>query len=525
MTLFEPRAPAIPPLPSDVNRPQWSVMIPVYEPGPFLEVAIASVLAQKIDAQQMQIVVVDDASPTVDVASLVTKFGDRVEYYRNPNNLGPIDNWNHCLKLAKGHWVHLLHQDDFIQPKFYEKLGGGLAASKNVGAAFCRHLYVDDSGETTDVSILESNVPGILHRWQERIAEIQRVQFVSIVVRRSVYEVLGGFSPTAASATDWEMWQRISGFYPLWYEPAPLSSFRLHKRSETSQLLRQGGNIVDSNLAIAACGHYLVPPMRAALAKAARKNYGLSAMETAGNFLNSGDTKAALAQIRAGLDCSRSPVVIEKLCQILDDWKAPKYRSNFSQTSASQNQECNNDDSRSLSENKWENFFNSIETFKTRLKTGEPFTFRAIRIKILQVWLHTEEDELQSFWDKDFGNIFKHLINHGSSKLEPNEVETRWIQYIQDRLFKLKEKPSTEDKMTRNDGISFLILPLLLYKDLSFIQSLVSDKPLKDMPDYLADAVSEIALGGLDFQGNQGVNTEALNSNKHLSKDSPTFIF
>ena len=143
----------------------------------------------------------------------------------------------------------------------------------------------------------------------------------------------------------------------------------------------------------------------------------------------------------------------------------------------------------------------------------------------MQVWLHTEKDELQSFWDKDIGNKFKHLINHGSSKLEPNEVETRWIQYIQDRLFKLKEKPSTEDKMTRNDGISFLILPLLLYKDLSFIQSLVSDKPLKDMPDYLADAVSEIALGGLDFQGNQGVNTEALNSNKHLSKDSPTFIF
>ncbi|MEM9245024.1 MAG: glycosyltransferase family 2 protein, partial [Cyanobacteria bacterium P01_F01_bin.153] len=117
MTLFEPQAPAIPPLPSDANRSQWSVMIPVYEPGPFLEVAIASVLAQKIDAQQMQIAVVDDASPTVDVESLVAKFGGRVEYHRNPNNLGPISNWNHCLKLATGHWVHLLHQDDFIQPK------------------------------------------------------------------------------------------------------------------------------------------------------------------------------------------------------------------------------------------------------------------------------------------------------------------------------------------------------------------------------------------------------------------------
>ncbi len=511
MTLFEPQAPTIPPLPNHASRPQWSVMIPTYEPGSSLEEAIGSVLAQNIDAQHMQIAVVDDGSPTVDVRSLVKQYGgSRVEYYGNQSNLGPINNWNHCLELAKGDWIHLLHQDDFIQPQFYEKLGKGLDFSKDVGAAFCRHLYVDENSETTDVSILESNIPGVLHRWQERIAEIQRVQFVSIVVRRSVYEVLGGFSPTAASATDWEMWQRISGFYPIWYEPTPLASFRLHKQSETSQLLRQGRNITDSNLAIAACAHYLVPSIRMALAEAASRNYGLSAMETAENFLKSGDVEAALGQICAGLSCSRDPMVIEQLFQVLQNWEKPTFISNFPQTSTSKHQDCETNDLHSPPRDRLGVDSSLIKAFKHFINTGEIHTFRAIRVKALQIWMDTENNNLQSLWESFLGDIFQYLIDFNSPEINPNEIENHWLNYIQEQILSVKKEC---------DFFS-LVTPLLLYKDAKFIRDLISDKSPSEFPDYFSDAIYRISSESLGTQSNQDTN-----SNYYLLNEGSTFIF
>lgn len=47
-----------------------------------------------------------------------------------------------------------------------------------------------------------------------------------MVVRRDVYEQLGGFCPQAKSAFDWEMWKRIAVNYPVWYEPQTLVCFK-----------------------------------------------------------------------------------------------------------------------------------------------------------------------------------------------------------------------------------------------------------------------------------------------------------
>ena len=39
-----------------------------------------------------------------------------------------------------------------------------------------------------------------------------------IVVRRSVYEELGGFDDRLACAEDWEMWVRVAARFPVYYE-------------------------------------------------------------------------------------------------------------------------------------------------------------------------------------------------------------------------------------------------------------------------------------------------------------------
>ena len=58
-------------MPPPPQRPFWSVMIPAYEPGPFLEAALAGVLAQDPGPEEMQIEVIDDASVRTDTGTTV----------------------------------------------------------------------------------------------------------------------------------------------------------------------------------------------------------------------------------------------------------------------------------------------------------------------------------------------------------------------------------------------------------------------------------------------------------------------
>src|SRR4051794_29434054 len=106
----------------DKKRPLWSVMIPAYNPrADHLEQALRSVLIQDPGPERMQIEVVDDCSPEVDVAALVKRIaGEQVAFSRNDRNLGLARGWNSCVSRSRGDWVHILHQDDYVLPGFYQ---------------------------------------------------------------------------------------------------------------------------------------------------------------------------------------------------------------------------------------------------------------------------------------------------------------------------------------------------------------------------------------------------------------------
>ena len=179
-------------LKSNILRPFWSVVIPTYNPNiEDLKQTIDSILEQDIPSAVMEILVVDDCSDNEnDINNLIQQIGPRrISYHRNKENLGLISNWNHCLDLSKGYWIHILHQDDYVLPNFYQKLQlGFLEAETSVGASFCRHIHNYGDKQKEYISHLERETAGILENWIETIAVQQRIQCASIVVKRSFYE-------------------------------------------------------------------------------------------------------------------------------------------------------------------------------------------------------------------------------------------------------------------------------------------------------------------------------------------------
>lgn len=218
--------------------PIFSVVIPTYEPGQFLREALRSVLAQDPGQDQMQIAIVDDASPKADIAALLAGIADpqRVEVHRHSVNLGLAGNWNRAVATARGGLIHILHQDDLVRCGFYSQLLRGFRQVPDIGMAFCRHAYIDEFDVVTRISHRERWRAGVLHRWLNCIGESQRIQCPSAIVSHKVYEAIGGFREDLRYTLDWEMWVRIAANYPVWYEPATLACYRRHSGNETARL-------------------------------------------------------------------------------------------------------------------------------------------------------------------------------------------------------------------------------------------------------------------------------------------------
>ncbi len=297
---------AVPPVPDGTLRPLWSVVIPTFNCARFLRETLAGVLAQAPGPDAMQIEVIDDHSSDDPGAVVAEVGGGRVEFFRQPRNLGHTRNFHTGLTRARGQLVHLLHGDDAVLPGFYARLKAGFAARPDIGAAFCRHYFIDESGRRIGISDPEQGESGVLDDGLERLALEQRIMTPSIVVRRRAYETLGAFDDRLVCAEDWEMWVRVAAHFPVWYEAEPLAAYRMHADSNTGRHTRSAEDIRYTRMAIDLFTPYLPPARAKEIARRARATYALAAIRNARALWHAGDREGANAQLREALALSRS---------------------------------------------------------------------------------------------------------------------------------------------------------------------------------------------------------------------------
>jgi GT2 family glycosyltransferase len=281
-------------------------MIPTYNCAHHLPAALAGVLAQDPGPDEMQIEVVDDASDD-DPESVVAELGGgRVGFFRQPKNVGHTANFDTCLRRARGFLVHQLHGDDAVLQGFYERLGAAFASHPEVGAAFTRHVLIDEDGHWQHITALERRGAGMLDGWLDRIAVEQRLQTPSIAVRRSVYEELGSFDQRLRVTEDWEMWVRVAAHYPVWYEPEILALYRMTAESHSKRTFRTGENVRDLRRAIAVNRESLTSDAGDRLTRRALRAAGRTAVRRGHELLAAGDPAAATRQGLEALRTSRS---------------------------------------------------------------------------------------------------------------------------------------------------------------------------------------------------------------------------
>ena len=90
-----------------------SVCIPAYRQSTLLIRAVRSVLSQ--ENCEFEVVITDD-SPDTEVLSALGELltHPKVRYFKNPQRLGAVANWNESLRRATGEVIKVLHHDDWL---------------------------------------------------------------------------------------------------------------------------------------------------------------------------------------------------------------------------------------------------------------------------------------------------------------------------------------------------------------------------------------------------------------------------
>lgn len=105
--------------------PLVTIAIPTYNRANlYLTQAIESAINQTYP--NLEIIISDNCS-TDDTEMVIRSFKDpRIRYFRQEKNIGGNNNFNFCLKQARGEYFLLLMDDDLIDSDFIETCMRGL---------------------------------------------------------------------------------------------------------------------------------------------------------------------------------------------------------------------------------------------------------------------------------------------------------------------------------------------------------------------------------------------------------------
>lgn len=330
-----PHRATIDPIPSGVERPLWSVMIPTYNCARYLTRTLESVLSQDPGAGVIQIEVVDDCSTTDDPEAVVRSVGHgRVSFFRQPKNGGHVRNFETCLNRSRGRLIHLLHGDDYVLHGFYTTMSAAFAAHPELGLATCRHMYAGPDGHWFGISRLRQQQSGL---WANALAEVTiegDLQTASVVARRDCYEALGGFDDRLLCTEDYEMWARIASRFPVWYETECLAVYRMHGGSNSARDAATAENIRDMRRSVEIVASEVTAELPPGWSRKVLRKTARAAINRAAAYFDEQKTRSALLVLREAVRTDTGPgtiaramrCVLRAVWKRLTGWTRPKER-------------------------------------------------------------------------------------------------------------------------------------------------------------------------------------------------------
>lgn len=218
--------------------PLLSICVPTYHRPELLARALQSIGPLPPDVE----IIVSDNSTANDDCELTTRTvlaqqpGSQWRYYRNPPGGNVTSNWNYCLHRARGHFVQMLHDDDYLLP------GALTQVLTTLRTAFGRHAVVQFGVDVVDIKgrVIKQQRPRQARYLTPAIAlekvltNSSYVRMPALVASRAAYLAVGGPDSSQENTDDTDQWARLFARYGLWQVPGCVACYTVHTGALTT---------------------------------------------------------------------------------------------------------------------------------------------------------------------------------------------------------------------------------------------------------------------------------------------------
>lgn len=222
-------------------KPLVSICIPAFNAAPFIEETLRSLMAQTY--KNIELIISDNAS-TDDSMRIIGKLMQedaRISYHKNEQNLGYARNLNKLINLAQSEYVAIYHADDVYHPDIVEQEACFLNQNKELAGCFTLAKTIDSQGMPREESFvyteknLKSNLIVDQNHFVGMLLKAGNI-FVcpTSMIRKRVYEEMGGYDVALQYVEDQDMWIRILEKHKLGILAKELVCYRMHNQQASS---------------------------------------------------------------------------------------------------------------------------------------------------------------------------------------------------------------------------------------------------------------------------------------------------
>lgn len=202
-----------------------SIVIPAFNAGRYIEETICSVQAQSF--KDWELIVVDDGS-TDDTASVVKALmGDGRIRYHYQSNAGVAAARNKGIGMSKGAYIALLDADDVWLPEKLSKMMAVFQSETDLCVLHTDMDVIDGQSQPTG-GILTGREGHLLKYYLLWDGVCVPCPASNLVMKREVFDTVGGFDPQFSTAADQDFMFRVSARYHIRRLPEILFRYRVH---------------------------------------------------------------------------------------------------------------------------------------------------------------------------------------------------------------------------------------------------------------------------------------------------------
>lgn len=213
-------------------NPTMCVCIPTIGRSSFLGDTLNSVA--KAWQPGLDLLVLDNSVEQSLSSDIFHTYGLHGTIYKTGQQISGTSNWNLSFTVGESEWVHILHDDDWVEPEFYKAALSDIALHPNAGVWMCATHQVCDFDPMLDYvcsmpTLFTRDLPFI----SEQLFTNSANRCVSTVIQRDAARQLGGFDGTMGFWFDLELFWSLAISRGAVFNSQVLGNYRFYAMSGT----------------------------------------------------------------------------------------------------------------------------------------------------------------------------------------------------------------------------------------------------------------------------------------------------